>query len=160
MWALGSVCGMPVGVGPGIHDRFDPWDLDDVRDRIVLPVVHSLFGPDELTRVEVDLRAGVRPVKPALPRACRSLVHESHPSHGSAATNLPDPWEELWALVTVLRRTWKGAIWTIDGVAPEDTLDDIAFALADRLEDWSCENVFWGEQRIANYTIPARHRSP
>ena len=52
--------------------------------------------------------------------------------------------------------TWHSKLWEPDTAAPDDTLDDIAFTLADSMEDWVSECLAWGEQRIATYVIPSR----
>jgi hypothetical protein len=35
-------------------------------------------------------------------------------------------------------------------------MGSIAFTFADRLKDWVCEPIAWGEQQIAFYLIPVR----
>lgn len=47
---------MATGTGDGAADRFDPWDLDDIRARVALPVVASLVRPAELQHVDVGWR--------------------------------------------------------------------------------------------------------
>jgi hypothetical protein len=45
---------MAHSTGAGGDDPFDPWDLDDVRERVVMPVVSSLIRPADLQKVEGD----------------------------------------------------------------------------------------------------------
>jgi hypothetical protein len=35
-------------------------------------------------------------------------------------------------------------------------MGSVAFTFADRLKDWVCEPIAWGEQQIACYLIPVR----
>jgi len=117
---------MPTLRGPGIDDRFDPGDLDDVRGRVVMPVLDGLLRPGELR--DVDLGRG--------------------------------PEREIWLLVTTSSgRSWRSAFWFGPLADPEETLGEVAFFLADRLEDWVCEDVVWGEQRIADVRIPSRREA-
>ncbi|GAA3631131.1 hypothetical protein GCM10022223_56410 [Kineosporia mesophila] len=116
---------MPSLRGPGIDDRFDPSDLDDVRERVVAPTVEALLRPGELQAMDVGR----------------------------------GPAQEIWAQVTALGKTWQAAFWFGPQADPEETLGEVAYYLADRLEDWICEEVAWGEQRIADIRIPARRQS-
>jgi hypothetical protein len=124
---------VPVISGPGADDLFDPWDLDDVRDRVVLPVVRSVLRPDELNGVEVGWGPGISPWNP------------------------DDPADELWVLVhTTDESSWSCQIWDPVGGEQTETHGEVAYLLADRLEDWVCEGFAWGEQRIAHAVIPTR----
>ncbi len=123
---------MPESSGPGSDDRFDPWDLDDVRERVVEPVVTSLIRPADLTRI--DLGWG--------PREPISMLLQAD--------------DELWVLIEAAGSTWHSAIWRIETAEQLQTLSDVAWNFADQLEDWVCEDVYWGEQAIANVVIPAR----
>ncbi|MBT0767566.1 hypothetical protein KIH74_01435 [Kineosporia sp. J2-2] len=115
---------MPTLRGPGVDDRFDPAALDDVRERVVLPVLEAVLRPGELERMELG----------------------------------QGPGQELLLRVMAAGRTWHGAFWFGPEADPEETLGEVAYYLADRLEDWVCEDVAWGEQRIAEVRIPARRR--
>ncbi|GAB3266520.1 hypothetical protein [Kineosporia babensis] len=115
---------MPTLRGPGIDDRFDSTDLDDIRQRIVTPVLEGLLRPGELQ--SVDLGRG--------------------------------PARQIWLQVRAADRSWRAALWFGPEDDPQETLGEVAYYLADRLEDWVCADVAWGEQRIADIRIPARDR--
>jgi hypothetical protein len=116
---------MPTLRGPGIDDRFDPEDLDDVRGRVVVPVLEGLLRPGELQGVEMGR----------------------------------GPTRQIWLQVTASGRTWRSPFWFGPQDDPEETLGEVAYYLADRLEDWVCADVAWGEQRIADVRIPARRKA-
>ncbi|MCE0539993.1 hypothetical protein LWF15_31305 [Kineosporia rhizophila] len=116
---------MPTLRGPGTDDRFDSTDLDDVRLRVVLPVLEGLLREGELEAV--DLGRG------------------------------PD--REIWLAVRAAGQTWRSAFWFGPQDDPAETVGEVAYFLADRLEDWVCADVAWGEQRIADIHIPARRRN-
>ena len=116
---------MPTLRGPGVDDRFDSADLEDVRGRVVMPVIEGLLRSGEVQQVAVGRGPG----------------------------------EEIWLLVSAAGATWRSAFWFGTDPDPEETLGEVAYFLADRLEDWVCESVAWGEQRIADVHIPARRRS-
>jgi hypothetical protein len=122
---------MPECAGPGGDDPFDPWDLDDVRERVVLPVVSSLIRPPDVRRIDV----GWGPREP-----------------------MPGFWsdDELWVLVDAAGSVWQSQIWQLELADQLQSLGEVARELADRLEDWVCEQVYWGEQAIARFVIPAR----
>jgi hypothetical protein len=120
--------------GPGCGDPFDPWDLDDVRERVVRPVVAALVRPADLRRVEVRWGPGEAAVVP--------VWH-----HGD---------EELWALVEAAGSTWASSIWQLEAAEQLETLADVAWRLADQLEDWVSEDLYRGEQALARAVIPAR----
>jgi hypothetical protein len=122
---------MPECAGPGGDDPFDPWDLDDVRERVVLPVVASLIRAPDVRRIDVGWG----------PR-------EAMPGFWSD--------DELWVLVDAAGSTWQSQIWQLELADQRQTLAEVAWELADRLEDWVCESVYWGEQAIARFVIPAR----
>lgn len=117
---------MPSLRGPGIDERFDSTDLDDVRDRVVRPVLEGLLRPGELQQMDVGR----------------------------------GPARQIWLRLTVADRIWESAFWFGPQDDPEETLGEVAYFLADRLEDWVCEEVAWGEQRIADIRIPARRKKP
>lgn len=124
---------MPVISGPGADDLFDPWDLDDVRERVVLPVVRSVLGPDELRGVEVGW----------------GLVTYSW--------DRGDPNDELGVLVrTTGGASFRCQIWDPIGGEQTETHGQVACLLADHLEDWVCEDFVWGEQRIVQAVTPPR----
>jgi hypothetical protein len=81
------------------------------------------------------------------------LTHDDAVLLGPAGPGTSEP---LRVLILARGSTWESAIWASDVNAPDDTMDRIAFRFADQLEDWVCELVAWGEQRIARYVIPAR----
>jgi hypothetical protein len=119
-------------------DRFDPWDLDDVRERVVRPVISSLIKAADVKQ----LLLGWGPQKAA--------------NHWRAGIDVEDWKEQLWLLVRVEDSTWHSQIWMPDMAEQLDTLAEVAGWLADRLEGWVCECVYWGEQAIARAIIPAR----
>jgi hypothetical protein len=49
---------MPDSTGAGGADPFDPWDLDDLRERVVMPVVRSLIHPADLEKVDLGWGPG------------------------------------------------------------------------------------------------------
>ena len=160
-----SVPSMPQCTGPGGGDRFDPWDLDDVRERVILPVVSSLIRAPDLTRIDV----GWGPREPILgfwsdpPRrgefdpltngAFGSWMVLRDASEQPTALQADD---ELWVLVEAAGSTWQSPIWQVESAEQLETLSEVAWDLANRLEDWVCEQVYWGEQAIARFVIPAR----
>jgi hypothetical protein len=124
--------------GPGSGDPFDPHDLGDVRARIVDPVVSALIRPAELRRVELGWR----------PR--------THDQSAGWALSRDQENRELWVLVEASDATWQAQLWALEAAESLRTMGDVAFFLADRLEDWVCERVYWGEQVIAEVSIPER----
>jgi hypothetical protein len=130
-----SLC-QPVGMahvsGPGSGDPFDPWDLDDVRERVVRPVLGSLIRPPDLERLDVGW--GPREPGPPWPRSE----------------------DELWLLVTAAGETWHSSLWQVELAEQLETLGQVAWTLADQLEDWVAEAVYWGEHAVADVVIPPR----
>jgi hypothetical protein len=59
-------------------------------------------------------------------------------------------------LVTADGQTWHSQIWQVESAEQSETMTDVAWALADRPEDWVCERVYWGEQALTTFVI---HRS-
>lgn len=116
---------MPTLHGPGKDDPFDPFDLNDVRARVVLPVLEGLLRPGELDRMSMGRCTG----------------------------------REIWLDLSAGGHNWRAPIWFGPQPDPEETLGEVAYFLADRLEDWICAEVAWGEQRIADVQIPARTQS-
>jgi hypothetical protein len=129
-----------VNDGPGATDPFDPEDLDDLRQRVVLPVVSSLLAADELVSVEV-----------------RRGPDEEYRRRW-AAHLAPDDLESIWVNVAARDdERWASTVWSPQTAWAARTLGEVAANLADRLEDWVCETRFgWGQQRVADYLIPAR----
>lgn len=128
---------MPIITGPGGDDLFDPWDIDDVRERVVLPVVRSVLRPNELRGVEVGWGLWT----------------------SSWDRGAPD--DELWVLVhTTGEASFGCLIWDPVGGEQTETHGEVAYLLADRLEDWVCEDFAWGEQRIAQAVIPGCAEPP
>lgn len=129
-----------VNAGPGALDPCDPEDLDDLRQRVVLPVVNSLLAADELVSVEV-----------------RRGPDEDYIRTWSA-TLATDELESIWVLVVARDgERWGSTVWSSQTAWTARTLGEVAATLADHLEDWVCETGFgWGQQRVADYVIPAR----
>lgn len=134
---------MPAGEGPGAQDRFDPYDLEDVRERIVLPIVNSLITPDELRQVDVGWG-------PRLPRTVDQLLW--------AQRHLPDQSKDLWVLVRAAGKTLEWQLWlpTNPQNDPMATLGDIAFDYALRVEQWVEDELGRERGQVARYSIPAR----
>jgi hypothetical protein len=129
---------MPTGGGPGADDLFNPHDLDEVKNRVVMPVVMSLIGPDQLETVEV----GWGPLSPDL-----------------AEDGKPMGWDrDLWVLVVASGYSLELQLWQPENTqnSPDDTLDEIAFGYALRVEQWVDDCFGWGEDHEARYEIPAR----
>jgi hypothetical protein len=134
---------MPMASGPGLDDPFDPGDIDDVRDRIVMPVVTSLIAPVELHRVEV----GWGPILEGPAGAAWSARLAGGP-HGLS--------NDLWVLVEASGRTLEWQIWVPGTGTPADTLGQVAFSYALRVEQWTEECLGRGPRQVAEYVIPAR----
>jgi hypothetical protein len=130
---------MPTGGGPGAHDAFVPRDLDDVRERVVMPVVHSLVRPDELESVDVGW--GWR-----LPDRYREW--DSREPH--------DYERDLFVLVAAMGKTLEWQIWIPGQNAPADTLDEVAYNFALRLEQWAEDVLGHPQPQVARYQIPLR----
>jgi len=153
---------MPHSTGPGGRDPFDPWDLEDVRERVVMPVISSLIPPADLETVDVgwgprEPMSGFgesRSTRPILKDGVEGLYFsERDPTQ---QPTLPQADDELWLLVTAAGATWHSQLWQIESAEQLETMTDVAWALADRLEDWVCERVYWGEQPLATFIIPER----
>jgi hypothetical protein len=144
---------MPEGSGTGSGDLFDPWDIGDVRSRVVMPVVNSLIRPNELERVDVGWG-------PRLPYdKLEWLSNEASVMEEGAEPH--DPEDDLWVLVAAAASTFEFQLWTPEFSESDDTLDRIAFRFSDRLEDWVFECVTGRKDlRISHYKIPARTPLP
>jgi hypothetical protein len=132
--------------------------MDDVRERVVRPVVSALIRPPDLERVQVgwgprEPVLGLRSDRPA-PGANLHGLYIAEPAAGELRPLRAD--DELWVLIAAAGATWHSQIWDIDTAEQLETLAEVAWALADRLEDWVCEAVYWGEQAIARVAIPVR----
>jgi hypothetical protein len=152
--------GMPHCTGPGAEEPFDPHDVDDVRERVVVPVVSSLIRAQDLERIDV----GWGPREPVLgfwndpPLPPSDAPYTSRITFRDAAerpTALRAD-DELWVLVRALGATWHSRLWQPETAWATETMGKAAHALADQLEDWVCELVYWGEQALAKVIIPAR----
>jgi hypothetical protein len=159
--------------GPGGSDPIDPSDVDDLRTRVVLPVVAGLIRPPDLEIVDVG--GGTRepvwdygpPVSPTVIEFDEAFSNSSPSStsmaFGSSIT-LSGPRErilrqvddELWVLVTAAGSTWHSPIWQPGSAELFATLAELAWHFADQLEDWVCEDVYRGEQPQARIEIPSR----
>ena len=150
---------MPECLGPGRDDPIDPQDLDDVRERVIHPVVSSLVRSPDLTRTDVGW--GTRePIMgfwsdPTPPGGGAFLSQVMFRDAGDRPTALQAD-GELWVLVEAAGSTWHSQLWQPESSEQPQTLGQVAWDLADRLEDWVCEEVYWGEQAIAKFVIPAR----
>ncbi len=158
--------------GPGADDPFDPVDLDDIVARIVLPLVRSVVRPGDLTGVDL----GWGPRTPILghwsPESWSEpeVVHRS--DHGPFSSSMtlrflkdpdeqPTPLEDpdqLWLLIRAREATFHSPFWAGSEPGPY-TMADPAGWLAEALEDWVCEDVYRGEQRVVHAVIPARNES-
>ena len=63
--------------------------------------------------------------------------------------------EELTITVAVQGEMLKWPLWQQRFSPPDLTMGAVAAAFAARLEQWIEERIKWGEQQIAEYTIPA-----
>ncbi|HEX9030543.1 MAG TPA: hypothetical protein VF834_01775 [Streptosporangiaceae bacterium] len=129
---------MTVGGGPGARDLFNPDDLDDVLNRVVMPVVASLIGPDELESVQV----GWGPFSETLAGRGRTVGWD----------------RDLWVLVVAAGRSLEWQLWDRDCTQnrPDDTLGKIAWDFAQRIEQWVDDCLGWGEDHEAHYVIPVK----
>jgi hypothetical protein len=145
---------VPNVTGPGAGDPFDPWDLSDVRDRVVHPVVSALIQPVDLGHVDVGW--GPREHVPGLglppltPRMDPLVMRRFELAGGE------EELEELWLLVRTTDATWHAPLWQPMMTGVLATVGEVVHHLADRLEDWVCEDVYWAEQAVANVSIPER----
>jgi hypothetical protein len=152
---------MPDLTGAGSGDDFDPWDLTDVRERVVMPVVTSLIRAPDLERVDLGWGPqepvwGLPSGPPVALEGMDGLYFGEHDPSEQPALQLAS--DELWLLIVARDSTWHSQIWQIEMAEQMPTLGDVAWDLANRLEDWVCERVYWGEQALARIAIPARGR--
>jgi hypothetical protein len=155
-----------VDFGPGADDELDPEDLDDIRARVVLPVVTSLLTADELVSVDVVRRRATPPPTAAdLPTGTGVYVSFLDVQWGPAvvddAAPAADEDAEVWVVVEA-RGDERGE-WLLHSPSwgPDDaTLGQVAWQLADQIADWVCETRFgWGDLREPDFTIPQRGSS-
>jgi hypothetical protein len=158
-----------VDLGPGAYDELDPEDLDDIRARVLLPVVTSLLTADELVFVDVVRRRGTPPLTAAdmpggtgayfsfldityAPDAAESSVEDG--SHDATA-------DEVWVVLEA--RGDEHGEWLVHSPSygpDEPTLGQVAWQLADQLADWVCETCFgWGDLREPEFIIRQRGAS-
>lgn len=133
----------------GGRDPFDPRDVEDIRQRIVVPVVDSLIRSHELQELDVSLRPSI------------SLTGFFDETEGLVMRDGNMPSEssdsmDLWVTVKARGETWNSQIW-VNGDEYE-TLGQAAQVFADLLEQWVNEGFARGEGRIARYVIPVRRR--
>ena len=125
-----------LGSGPNIrHDQWVPLDLDcsdldEVRRRVVDPVVGSLTRSDELDHI--DLQFGP-------------------PQGYKPDFEIDDP--EVWLLLGV--KDEEFAFRVCKATRDLGSAREAADQLYDALSDWLPETSFaWGEQRYGGYAIP------
>jgi hypothetical protein len=136
---------MPHGGGPGADDLFDPFDVPDVRERVVLPVVASLIRPADL----IFVRVGWGSVPPDdVDPADRALAAE------------PAARDDLRVIVRAAGSTLDVPLWQPDQDDESDTLGEAAFAFATWLEEWVDASVERGVDHRAEYVIPPRPARP
>lgn len=149
-------------------DAVDLRDLEEVRRRVVLPVVQSLVRPDELEEVLVQLEPD--PVWPRWAQdAFRSARMSSEPSQGIVGIIVEQgrvedfepppsgPARNLRIRVRA-RGEWVGLprLWWVgvgDGALRDP--EDFAAEVYDLLQDELAESRFaWGELREGDYELP------
>jgi len=122
--------------------------------------VNSLIRPADLEQVDVGWGPRVSlwgpgpGVAPEVPGRTARLGAEAARTGPGASYLEAD--EELWVLVVASGSSRHSQIWDIVSAEQVETLADAAYALADRLEDWVCECVYWGERPSARFEIPSR----
>jgi hypothetical protein len=157
-------------LGPGADDVLDPGDLDDIRARVVLPVVTGLLTADELVSVDVVRRRAAAPLSPAdVPPGTGVYfsvlaITYAPPGGDTQDRDEEDPddarVDELWVVLEA--RDDEHGEWLVHSpYGPQQgTLGDAASQLADQMTDWVCETRFgWGQLREPELTIPNRDAS-
>ena len=117
--------------GPGATDPFDPVDVEDVRLRVVEPVLQWMLRPGELREYEIGWEPSMNPVDPEWSNMPGPVSPEGLPM-------------DLVVRVTTSSSTLEHQLW-IHGSWDKETLHHVAERLADDLQDWICEGVRWGE---------------
>jgi hypothetical protein len=140
-------------------------DLDEVRRRVVLPVVRSLVQPEELEEVVVELEHEMLPPR-RLREALRSMDSPAPGAAGifgfiGAEGDEPEPWERGPGLELRIafkaRREWVGlpTRWFVgEGDAALVDPDHFADDVYDRLRDELSESSFaWGQFRDGDFQV-------
>jgi hypothetical protein len=129
--------------GPGAMDKFYPEDLDEVRERVLLPVVTKLIQPDVLERAEV----GWGP----------SLSKEYIPQLAMGAQGqLCDYGHDLFVYISAAGNSLHWQIWQPDLAWRFESLQDVVFDLAMRVEQWALERLGVDVSPTIEYVIPVR----
>jgi hypothetical protein len=140
-------------------------DLDEVRRRVVLPVVQSLVRPDELEEVVVELEHEMLP-----PRRIREALRSmDSPAPGAAGVfgfigaegDEPEPWERGPGLELRIAFKARGESvglprrWFVgEGGAALRDPDYFAADVYDSLRDELTESRFaWGQLRDGDYEL-------
>ena len=128
--------------GPGVNDKLEPADLDDVRARVLLPVVTKLIPPSLLQNADVGWGPSLSRERPYIePGSDRKLWDDENDlfvSISSSGNNL------LWQL------------WQLDYSWHCESLGDAVFALASRTEQWVLEILRLDVSSEIEYIIPSR----
>jgi hypothetical protein len=152
-------------LGPGADDDLDPEDLDDIRQRVVLPVVSSLLTDDELVSVDVVRRRATPPLTEAdLPKGTGVYFSVLDVRWGPDALDdadraAPAAGDDVEVVVVLIARGDEHGEWLVHSpYGPQPwTLGDAAAQLADQMADWVCETRFgWAQIRVPEFTIPER----
>ncbi|GLY32153.1 hypothetical protein [Kineosporia sp. NBRC 101731] len=131
---------VPPHPGPGAGDPFDPFALEDIRTRVVEPVLTWMLREGELEAYALGWTDGD--------------VHDwTEPENAPSGNHLTE--------LTVIIRAggqFQYCLWSPE--QPDDeTLDQVAHRFASSMQDWVAEWVRWGEFRSIAYSIPARDSS-
>jgi hypothetical protein len=133
-------------------DLFDPVSIDDVRDRIIVPVVSSLFTKQEVDEITLSMRRSIHYIDDDIGEADGFYVTTSPPRVGE------DRVQELWVRVVAIGMVWEAPIWS--ELDPEPTEEQIAARFAESLERWVNEDVLRGVGRFADYELKPRSATP
>src|SRR5690242_18936902 len=119
--------------GPDAGDHFDPFDVTDVRERVVQPVVSSLIRPADVQRIDVGWgpREALGASSGASPDSrFNSQIIFSDTAERRLQLHFED---ELWILVRARGHTWQSQHWQIESVGMISTTTSSASSDANQL---------------------------